>query len=254
MAETAAVASSDTAPIDLDRAAEAAMTLADQRGWNAVSLIDIARASGTSLAELYRHGRSKRRLLVRFARQVDAQVLDQIDPEDLQEPAKDRLFELLMERFDLLKPHRAGLKSILDCYRRDPAQALGGLNEARRSMRNYLEAADLSTAGLRGELRLQGLIAIYLYTLRTFLEDDSEDLSRTMATLDTALRRIERPAQVLDGRERPGELLRERVRDGLAKRGLGPGATGAEPHEGPILDAEAEEIFEPGPAADPRPS
>jgi AcrR family transcriptional regulator len=250
MAETAV----DTAPFDLHRAAEAAMSLADQRGWNAVSMIDIARAAGTSLVELYRHCRSKRQLLVRFARDVDAQVLEQIDPEDLQEPAKDRLFELLMERFDLLKPHRAGLKSILECYRRDPAQALGGLAEVRRSMRAYLEAADLSTSGLRGELRLQGLIAIYLYTLRSFLDDDSEDLSRTMATLDTALRRIERPARVLDGRERPGDLVRDRVRDGLAKRGLTPDAAGAEAYEGPTLEGEAEEIFEPGPDPATRPS
>lgn len=238
-----------SAPFDIARVSEAAMTLADQRGWNNVALVDVARAAGVSLTELYRHCRSKRRLLIAFTRHVDRQVLGDTDPEDLEEPAKDRLFELLMHRFDLLKPHRAGIRSVLECYARDPAQALGGLAQLRRSMRSMLEAGDISTAGVRGELRLQGLCAIYLYTLRTFLDDESEDLSRTMATLDTALRRIERPARVLEGQERPGDLLRERVRDGLARTGLGGGAD-ADP-EGPILEGEAEEIVEPAPGPTP---
>lgn len=205
---------------DMGRVAEAAMALAEQRGWNAVALRDVARAADVPLAELYRHCPSKADLLAGFSAWVDAEVAESIDPEDLEEPAKDRLFEALMERFDHLRPYRTAIRSILDCYTRDPAQALGGLAQLRRSMRRMLEVADLTDSGLRGELRLDGLCGVYLYALRAFMDDDSEDLSRTMAALDRALQRIERPAQVLEGRERPDRLVRERVSDELAKRGL----------------------------------
>lgn len=217
MAETAEAAHSR---FDMARAGEAAMALAEQRGWNDVSLRDVARAAGLPLAELYRHCPSKPDLLAGFSQSIDAEVAESIDPEDLEEPAKDRLFEALMERFDHLRPYRKAIRSILDCYRRDPAQALGGLAQLRRSMRRMLELADLTDSGLRGELRLDGLCGVYLYALRAFMEDDSEDLSRTMAALDRALQRIERPAQVLEGRERPDRLVRARVGDELAKRGL----------------------------------
>ena len=262
MAETASsdAASAATAaprPIDLTEIGETAMALADQRGWAEVSLFDVARAAGVPLAELYRHCRSKRALLEAYARRIDERVLANVDPEDLEEPAKDRLFELLMERFDALKPHRRGLRSVLASVRRDPANALGGLTQLRRSMRAMLEGAGLSTSGLRGELRLDGLCGVYLNALRAFVDDDTEDLSRTMAALDRTLQRVERPAQVLEGEERPDRVLRERVgervRDGLQRSGLG--SRGGSDHAGPTLEGEAVEVAEPfdgtGPEGDP---
>jgi hypothetical protein len=43
------------------------------------------------------------------------------------------------------------------------------------------------------------LIGVWLWTLRTFERDDSEDLSATMAALDTALGRADRIATCLSG-------------------------------------------------------
>lgn len=249
--------------VDLAEAAEAALTLADERGWNQVALRQVARRAGVPLAELYRHCPSKWRLLRAHARRVDALVAADQDPEDLQEPARDRLFEVLMRRFDVLQPHRAGIRSILECTLRDPAQAMGGAAQLRRSMRRMLEAAQLPTGGLQGELRLDGLCGLYLWALRTWVDDDTADLSRTMATLDGALRRIERPAAVLSGEARAGDVLRETLQEsGLGRAlermlGAGPGPDAAAA-DGPVIDGEYREIHEPprdpeapGPAAAP---
>ena len=54
-----------------------------------------------------------------------------------------------------------------------------------------LEAAGLSTTGVRGALRVKGLGAVYLVVLRTWLGDDDPDLARTMAMLDRMTRRAE---------------------------------------------------------------
>jgi hypothetical protein len=66
-----------------------------------------------------------------------------------------------------------------------------------------LEAAGLSASGLRGEMRVKGLVAVWLWTLRAWQADESEDLSVTMAALDAALRRAEQAAEWLGWAGRP---------------------------------------------------
>jgi hypothetical protein len=51
-------------------------------------------------------------------------------------------------------------------------------------------------------LRVKGLALAYLWTFRVFLDDDGEDLGRTMAALDRALARCESVAQSLPGGRR----------------------------------------------------
>ena len=47
-----------------------------------------------------------------------------------------------------------------------------------------LETARVGSDGLKGAIRIKGLTAIYLITLRTWLQDESADMARTMAALD----------------------------------------------------------------------
>ena len=49
----------------------------------------------------------------------------------------------------------------------------------------------MDTAGPAGAARTQGMVAILARTMRAWLKDDAGDLSRTMATLDRALRDVE---------------------------------------------------------------
>lgn len=66
-------------------------------------------------------------------------------------------------------------------------------------MRWMLDAVGVGTHGLRGELRVRGLVAVWLWTVRTWQRDDSADLSTTMAALDSALHRAESAASWLGG-------------------------------------------------------
>lgn len=183
---------------EAERIIDTAMELAGRKGWDRVSLLDIAHAAGVSLASLYAMFPGKQAILEAFSQHLDTAVLNEVQHEDAEETARDRLFDVLMLRFDHLQAHRQAIASILRTYQRDPLLALGGLRQLRHSMRRMLEAADLDSSGLRGELRLAGLSAIYTATLRTWLDDDSPDMAKTMADLDGYLRRIERPAAMLD--------------------------------------------------------
>jgi hypothetical protein len=85
---------------------------------------------------------------------------------------------------------------------RDPGSAAMGWLRLDRASAAMLEAAGISAHGLVGCTRAQGLKAIYLATLRTWLRDDSEDMAQTMAALDRALRQAERLLRLVPGRWR----------------------------------------------------
>ena len=65
-----------------------------------------------------------------------------------------------------------------------------------------LQAAGISTVGLRGELRVRGLVAVWLWALRAFERDATDDLAPTMAALDTGLQRVHAAAGWLAGERR----------------------------------------------------
>lgn len=184
-----------------------ALELAAERGWRAISLSDIATAAKVPLSQLYAIYPSKAAILDAFERDLDEQVLAAMekevpDGEAAEESVRDRLFDVLMHRFDALEPRREAVKSILNGTRRDPLLALASLGQFMRSMGCMLEAAGVSAAGLPGTIRVKGLSAIYLATLRVWLKDESEDKARTMAALDSRLRRVESWAGFLDRRRR----------------------------------------------------
>jgi hypothetical protein len=115
-------------------------------------------------------------------------------------PVRDRLFDMIMRRIDVLQAHRAGMLALLRHLPADPPAALLLTLLSRRSMDWLLAAAGVSTHGVRGMLRVKGLLAVWLWTVRAWQRDESEDLGPTMAALDTALQRAERAAGWLQGR------------------------------------------------------
>ena len=170
---------------------DAALALAATRGWRALTLADIAEAAKLPLSQVYPAYASKAAILGGFTRRIDAEVLAGEEPDAGEGNARDRLFDVLMRRFDALKPHREALGNIVCDQARDPVSALCGLGRLERSMAAMLEAARLSAGGLRGLLRAKALGVTYLATLRVFLRDDSADLAATMAALDRNLSRLD---------------------------------------------------------------
>jgi AcrR family transcriptional regulator len=180
---------------------EATLRLAAERGWADLALADIAVAAKLPLADLYASYPSKTAILARLSRQVDREVLAGL--EQLRGSTRDRLFDLIMKRFDALSPYRDGLSAVARDLGRDPLAALCGLGQLARSMALMLEAVGVSSSGLAGALRTKGLGAIYLATMRDWFRDDSTDKARTMAALDARLRRAEGWVHRLDRRARP---------------------------------------------------
>lgn len=171
------------------RIVEAALDLAGRHGWRRTTLSDIARAAGLSLADLHGQLRSRGAILAACVRHFDRIAL--AGPAlDKNEKPKDRLFDLLMRRFEALKPHRKAVRSMAWDSLGDPA-ALLALKRLLASMGWMLEAAGVPTAGVAGLAKRRVLFLAYGSVLVVFLRDDSPDLGKTMAALDRRLSLIE---------------------------------------------------------------
>jgi|SRR5215469_2581040 len=171
------------------RVVEAALDLAASQGWRQTTLADIARAAGLSLAEVHARLRSRGAILAACVRHFD-QIALAGPPADKDEKPKDRLFDVLMRRFEALKPHRKAIRAMAWDSVGDPA-ALLALKRLLASMGWMLEAAGVPTAGVAGLAKRRILLLAYASVLIVFLRDDSSDLGKTMAALDRRLSLIE---------------------------------------------------------------
>ncbi|AIB13620.1 hypothetical protein ABAZ39_16925 (plasmid) [Azospirillum argentinense] len=194
---------------ELDRrVAAAAMRLAAGQGWRNTGLLAIARAAGVPPGAFYRRFPSRSDVLAAVSRVADTAVLADDAPVGPDESARDRLFDVMMRRYDALLPYRGGLRSVVRDLRREPLTALAFSRHFGRSMAWMLRAAGVEADRTGGALFVAGLGAVQARVMRVFLEDDSADLSRTMAALDSELRRAERWAGALrrrSGRASPTE-------------------------------------------------
>lgn len=181
-----------------DRILDAALHVAARDGWRAAALARIATEAAVGLPALYALFPSKPALLAGLLRRVDRAVLAGAETPPSDGSSRDRLFDVVMRRFDALQPWRAGFAAIVAAGV-DPAGGLALIGPFRRSMAWMLEAAGIGSDGLAGRLRITGLAVVYARAFRVWLDDDSADLGKTMAALDRGLAQAERWASALPG-------------------------------------------------------
>lgn len=230
-----------------DKIVRAAMTLARSRGWRDVTLADIADEAEVSLSALYGHFRSKTAILEAFIEAVDAEMLKQSKKPDMNAPARDRVFEVVMTRLDVLKPYREALRRIRGEARRGGAgSGTPRLLCASASSRKWmLAAAGVPADGGRGCVRVTGLMCVYGKVMPVWFRDEDPDLAKTMAVLDRELRNGERWLKRFDAVA--GDL--RRLACCFVPRRRGQGSPGAAPEPPPPPPAP-----EPGPEPGPGPA
>jgi AcrR family transcriptional regulator len=172
-----------------EKIVDALMTLAATKPWEEITLVDVAAEAGVSLAQFRDAFPSKGAVLGGFSRRIDRIVLDGTTNDLAGESDKDRLFDVLMRRFDAMATYKVALRHINAWAMREPT-ALPALNQlALNSLRFMLEAAGLSSEGPLGALKLQGLALAWAQVFHVWLADETPDLATTMAALDKELAR-----------------------------------------------------------------
>lgn len=187
----------EATPSNRDKAIQALLTLLSERRFEAIGLAEVAGRAGLKLSQLRAEFGSTLAIYAAHVKAVDEAVLDGSGRGDAgsdmaEEPARDRLFDVLMRRLEELAPHKEAVRSMLISARRNPGLALALNRLAVRSQKWMLEAASIGTTGPRGALRAQGAALLFARVVGVWLDDREEGLNRTMAALDRALASAER--------------------------------------------------------------
>lgn len=167
---------------------EALMALAAEQPFEEITISEIARRAGVSLADFRDAFPSKGAVLAGLSKIIDRKVLEGVNDDLAAEPARDRLFDILMRRLDAMAPYKEGLRGVSAWARRDPMSAIALNSVALNSMRFMLEAAQIDHEGPAGTIKLQGLVLAWLRVLDVWFDDDDSN-DRTMAALDKELDR-----------------------------------------------------------------
>ena len=207
---------------DRDKIIAAFMALLAEKRFEEIGFGEVASRSGLTLATCRTAFGSTLAIYAAHVKDLDRKVLADASGDMAEEPPRERLFDVLMRRIEVMAPYREATRSLLKSVSRNPGLALALNGFAARSQAWMLTAADIDAAGPRGMVRAQGLAMLFASVLRTWVDDDDEGLARTLAALDRALARGQRWSGMLDDlcRFRPPSFLcrrRRRARDDEAQ-------------------------------------
>jgi AcrR family transcriptional regulator len=197
---------------DRDKIIAAFMALLAEKRVEDLGFGEIAARSGLTLATCRGEFGSTLAIYAAHIKDLDRKVLASGGSDMAEEPPRERLFDVLMRRIEMMAPYREAVRSLLKSVARNPGLALALNGLAVRSQSWMLTAADIDAAGPRGMIRAQGLAMLFASVLRTWVDDEDEGLARTLAALDRALARGQRWSGMLDDlcRFSPGRCVRRR--------------------------------------------
>ena len=173
----------------------AALRLAEETPWGDLTLSAIAEEEGLPLSELY--GLSRDDLANRFDAHFD-QAMSAEGPPGGESP-RERLFDVIMLRFEAMEDYRAGALSLMKDRDRTP-RLLARLPPHRAASAHWA----LASAGLDDDsgaplgLKIAGIAIVIAQTERAWRKDQHGDFALTMAALDKALRAAEGRMQRLN--------------------------------------------------------
>jgi ubiquinone biosynthesis protein COQ9 len=134
---------------------------------------------------------SHEHLLRLLGERLDRAMLD-VRAEDLADLSpRERIFELVMRRFDAMGPFKDGLRTLGREAAFDPSLLVATLVNLDRAAMWLMEASQSGLTGLRARAARRVVMAIYVRVFNVWLEDNTPDLSRTLAELDKRLQQAE---------------------------------------------------------------
>ena len=173
----------------IEKGLKAALDLAASRPWSVIPLTDIAAKAKLSLSDF--HGVASREDLVEaldgyFDKAMSAEgVPDEASP-------RERLFDVIMLRFEAMEPYRAGLVNIMKFRETSLTHVVRLPNHRHASAAWALASAGLDhDGGAPASLKRIGIALVIAQAERAWRRETSGDFALTMAALDKGLRRAE---------------------------------------------------------------
>ena len=166
--------------------------LIEKKGWSYFSLKSLAKENKSDLESIKIFFKNKSEFLESFSEMIDNKVLANIDKDEFNKNSiKDNLFELIMLRFENLNHYKTGLKILLSDLKKSPLELKKIMKKVLDSMDLFLEIANVKNNYLMDFIKVNIIFIIYSYVFNVWLDDQSSEMSKTMAELDKWLSKAE---------------------------------------------------------------
>ncbi len=157
-------------------------------GWEAFSIEKLSVKENIPLNDLKVYFKCKYSIVDRFSKMIDKKIESKLRIQDFNNSSKkDILFELIMMRFDEMEEFKRSLARVLDASKNKPLLISIITKNVLNTMDFFLELSNSYNNYAFDVLKKNFLFLIYSITFKTWLSDNTEDLSKTMAELDKLL-------------------------------------------------------------------
>ncbi len=167
--------------------AKQTLKILNKKSWNVLSLDEVIKNNKFKTIKI----KSKFDLLVNINRYVDDILVGKMKSLE-SSSTKDMLFEVLMARFDILESYKYAFLEIYKVLKKKPKYFIKLLPSFLESMIIIAELSKYNVNGLKGSLRLKGLMLVYFYTFFQWMDDTNSSLEKTMTALDKNLDQAEK--------------------------------------------------------------
>jgi len=165
-------------------------------GWDKFSIEKLSTIENIPVRDLKVFFKCKYSIVDKFSKMIDKNIESKLRLEDFKDSSKkDILFELIMMRFDEMEEFKGSLSKILDVSKKQPLLASIITKNVMNTMDFFLELSNSYSNYAFDVLKKNFLFLIYSITFKTWLSDNTEDLSKTMAELDKLLSTAENVQQ-----------------------------------------------------------
>ncbi len=176
------------------RIVDAAVALAEARGWGALRLRQVAERLDMPLTELRRHFRDKDAVADAWLARADTAMLAAAPRGFAALAARQRLYRVICRWLDALEPHRRVTAEMLaeKLYPGHPHHNLALVFWLSRTVQWIREAALLDAGGMQKRVEEIGITALFVATLGVWVRDESPGAERTRRFLANRLAAAER--------------------------------------------------------------
>lgn len=163
------------------------LTLAGKIGWSSITLKRVSEQTDVPLDEVAAVFKSKWEILEAFRIRTDSLITNQVNKNWPKQLVRDRLFDIVMRRIEIIAPWKAGVTAISKHCTIQPLAGIRLFVLLRRSMDKMIEHVGASPKGPGRLAQSHGLTIIYLLVLRRWISDETADYGPTMAELNERL-------------------------------------------------------------------
>lgn len=167
--------------------AQKTLMVLKKKSWDKLTIDEILKNENNKNIKI----KSKIDLLKNINRYVDKSLINKMKFME-NSSTKDMLFEVLMARFDILQENRKSFKGIYEGFKKNPQYFIKLLPSFLESMIVTAELSKYNVNGLKGSIRLKGLMLVYFNTFFQWADDTTFSLEKTMIGLDKNLDQAEK--------------------------------------------------------------